>query len=1117
MPGQTRTETSEVEKPASVPTSAKAAPGIFPSVDIIQDEPVSNVAVEGLATPFTSQRRSADTSFGGEPPFACKGEGPSPALEGAKAPPFLLELFCGTAGVCAQFRTQGGRALGVDHHLKRAKLKAAAVQLDLTQQWVQDLIVKEITLGRVSGIHLGPPCGTASKARNIPIKRKLVKRGAPNPQPLRSSAYPLGFPWLKGLNKVKVQAANCLYEFSANLVMLCEKYDVLFTVENPENSLMWETPFFKPLLQRFYFHVIDACEYGSEHKKSTAFLANFDAPRLKQRCSGDHSHAAWKVRQLESGDWAFDTAKEAEYPSKLAHELAASFLEELAKRGDIYLQDELVDHAVKISAESQPRRTKGPLLLSEFKSKVAIECVEDDNPPLCIPEDAKPPWQGIPVGAKRLDLQPVSDGTGGSGRLKAIYGVYFSPQEFVQRVQQLTHPFDVPLPLDESNMESIVFILERGPAGVAKHRADMLQHYIGRARALQQDELKLHETLNESIQPVMATKRLLLFKEMMADAGVTDPLLFEELCNGFRLVGDLSPSGQFPPQWKPAVLGIEQLRQTAVWAQRAVVGSCKRVLEDSEIAAAVWQETMEQAAEDKRWVRGPFSSEEITAKHGKHWIPSRRFGVRQSGKIRSVDDFSQFLVNSTVTCHEKIDLEGIDHICATARFFLGAMRDEHRWRIPGEDGVSSGSIAAEWRSTKSRDLVGRCLDLKHAYKQLVRNPCDAWASILAVANPEDNNVYYFEAIALPFGSVSSVIGFNRAARALRMILTRLFKLVVTNLFDDFCQIELAPISDGAWKTAELVLTLLGWRISMGDEKRKAFSKRFEILGAIVTFPPPGGETIEVTNKESRLLQLKQQVNELKGFLKATAPRAMLESLKGRLLYAAGHTYGRTTQLACQLLHKFGGQGPSVTVTPELVHVVSEALSLLMEAKPRLVQSWSEVPPILLFTDGAVEDSLKSVTHGAVLVDPWKQQSFFMGDNIPSDFVQLWTRSGKKQVIAQAEIFPVVIAKATWSTSLEGRSILWFLDNESARMSLVRNFSPILDSFFLLQLNARMDVSVQSRNWYSRVPSKSNPSDSASRLQFSEYRNSARSVPDYSIALKALEDSWKLVGLIEKGR
>ena len=153
MPGQPKSGTSEVEKPASGSVVAKAAPGIFPSVDIIQDEPASHFAVEGLATPFTSQRMSADSSFGGEPPLACKGEDPSPAVEGAKAPPFLLELFRGTAGVCAQFRTQGGRALGVDHHLKRAKLKAAAVQLDLTQQWVQDLIVREIRLGRISGLH----------------------------------------------------------------------------------------------------------------------------------------------------------------------------------------------------------------------------------------------------------------------------------------------------------------------------------------------------------------------------------------------------------------------------------------------------------------------------------------------------------------------------------------------------------------------------------------------------------------------------------------------------------------------------------------------------------------------------------------------------------------------------------------------------------------------------------------------------------------------------------------------------------------------------------------------------------------------------------------------------
>ena len=53
------------------------------------------------------------------------------------------------------------------------------------------------------------------------------------------------------------------------------------------------------------------------------------------------------------------------------------------------------------------------------------------------------------------------------------------------------------------------------------------------------------------------------------------------------------------------------------------------------------------------------------------------------------------------------------------------------------------------------------MDLKHAYEQLVRHPTGFWTAILAVLNPEDSQVF-FEAIALPVGSVSSVTAFNRA-------------------------------------------------------------------------------------------------------------------------------------------------------------------------------------------------------------------------------------------------------------------------------------------------------------------------------------------------------------------
>ena len=437
--------------------------------------------------------------------------------------------------------------------------------------------------------------------------------------------------------------------------------------------------------------------------------------------------------------------------------MAASFIDELKQRGEVQLQDTLEDHAVKISAESQPRRSKGPLLLSEFKTKVVVSYEKGVEPPSTIPEDACPPWQGIPIGAKLVDVQPVAEEGGREGRLQATYGVFFSPEEFIQKVQKLRHPFDILLKLDEANMSAIAFILEKGPAYVAKYRTDKIKHYLERAKALQGEEIKLHASMDPDIRPVMKSKRLLLFKEMMAEAGLCDEGLFEEMKDGFRLVGDLAPSGQFQQQFKPAALGIEQLRQTAKWSQKAVVASCRKVLQDSEIAQAVWPETLEQASEEKRWVKGPFSAAEISERHGADWVPSRRFGVRQGGKIRPVDDFSQFLINATVTCHEKIDLEGIDSICATARFFLGASSQNGDWKIPTENEVLTGRQAASWVGSNASDLYGRCLDLRQAYKQLVRHPMDSWAAILAVACPLDSQVYFFEAVALPFGAVSSVL------------------------------------------------------------------------------------------------------------------------------------------------------------------------------------------------------------------------------------------------------------------------------------------------------------------------------------------------------------------------
>ena len=61
-------------------------------------------------------------------------------------------------------------------------------------------------------------------------------------------------------------------------------------------------------------------------------------------------------------------------------------------------------------------------------------------------------------------------------------------------------------------------------------------------------------------------------------------------------------------------------------------------------------------------------------------------------------------------------------------------------------------------------------------------------------------------------------------------MSELFMIVNTNFFDDFCQLEEDQLCSSSWETAEMVMKLLGWRISMSDDKRLPFGVEFQMLG-----------------------------------------------------------------------------------------------------------------------------------------------------------------------------------------------------------------------------------------------------------------------------------------------
>ena len=318
-------------------------------------------------------------------------------------------------------------------------------------------------------------------------------------------------------------------------------------------------------------------------------------------------------------------------------------------------------------------------------------------------------------------------------------------------------------------------------------------------------------------------------------------------------------------------------------------------------------------------------------------------------------------------------------------------------------------------------MGGRARDLKAAYKQLARHPDDGWVSIIAVLNPETNMVHYFGAVALPFGAVSSVTGFNRTARTLRKVLSTLFFLVTTNFYDDFCQLELEPLHSSARTTAEEVLELLGWKIAQGV-KALPFAESFNMLGACISFEKAFKGDVLVRNKEGRVEAIEDMVRKCVETRRCDHKHML--SVKGKLLFAAGHVFGKCAQIATQLITQRGSdKSLGRETTEDLLCALQFAVDILKLSGPRCVGAWSMQPPVLIFTDGACEQEGSLVTHGALLFDPATGRKEVFGDHVPEAVVLQWRRGGKKQVIFFAEIFPVVVAKATWIEVIRGRRVL----------------------------------------------------------------------------------------------
>ena len=144
-----------------------------------------------------------------------------------------MEIFSGTAGLTAAVRSFGIQGIGM--YSMVTSCKSPILRLDLTTLAGQEILWNILKQKNLCGVHMAPPCGTASRAREIKRKR------GPNPKPLRSPNFPDGFPWLKGVALLKVRCANTLYDLAGQVLDYCVSNNIPVSVENPHRSYFLET------------------------------------------------------------------------------------------------------------------------------------------------------------------------------------------------------------------------------------------------------------------------------------------------------------------------------------------------------------------------------------------------------------------------------------------------------------------------------------------------------------------------------------------------------------------------------------------------------------------------------------------------------------------------------------------------------------------------------------------------------------------------------------------------------------------------------------------------------------------------------------------------------------
>ena len=554
---------------------------------------------------------------------------------------------------------------------------------------------------------------------------------------------------------------------------------------------------------------------------------------------------------------------------------------------------------------------------------------------------------------------------------------------------------------------------------------------------------------------MVASKKILAWKRLLEEQGYDDLEVTKFMLEGCPLVGTSDLPDTFDPKIIPAKMTEEELRLTSQARRKAMSHSCRTV--EAEHVDHLEKATTEEV--ERGFLDGPCAEEQVSKKLGTtRWSAIRRFVLVQGAelKLRPIDDCAEAQLNDAYTSTIRLRMMDSDYVSALA-LRIAKLEAERAARL----GVSP------------RPWVGKTLDLTKAYKQLPILPAHRDLCVILIKDRNGKTQHYI-GNALVFGATSAVFSFNRVARSLWFLISKLMQVPCCFFYDDYPMFCLENEGEEVDRVVSDFLGLLGWDHATSGSKGLAFDKVFTVLGMQLDLSQLTSQTVVLSNKPGRTDRIVQKLQEVAQA--GSIHKHEAQVLRGLLQFASGFYAGRgLKQTCCWLGEVVRGR----TFTPEEVRQrCTQAQKVLASASPRFLRVGPSEPLLHLYTDGSWERGVAGI--GAVLLDVATGTGRVFQGVVDPVLVQSWLSSVGEQLICEIELYALVAIRHTLGLTFEGRRCIYWIDNNAARSAVIKGHSTspaMLDLTFRL---SEVEALTPCASWIERVPSFSNIADYPSR-------------------------------------